>query len=87
MKTFKQFKEDINDKVKGGKADKLTPEQIAKKHGVSVDKINQQINIGVPIELEHTNDRSLAREIALDHLEEFPDYYTRLKKMEKEAKK
>ena len=29
----------------------------------------------------------MAEEIAMDHLEEIPDYYTRLKDMEKEAKK
>jgi hypothetical protein len=41
--------------------------------------------MGIEVELEHTNDRDIAREIALDHLFELPDYYTRLKNMEKEA--
>lgn len=79
MKHFKQFSEDS---IKGGKADKHTPESIAKKHGVSVDLIKKQIAMGIIIEREHTNDDAKAKEIAMDHLAEFPDYYTRLKKME-----
>lgn len=75
------------DKIKGGKADKLSVEDIAKKHDVSVESIKSQIDMGKKIELEHVDDESLAEEIAMDHLEEIPDYYTRLKKMEKEAKK
>ena len=43
--------------------------------------------MGEPIEHEHTRDHKLAKEIALQHLDEIPDYYTRLKKMEAEAKK
>ena len=41
---------------------------------------------GIKVEREHTPDTNVAKEIAKDHLEEFPDYYTRLKKMEEEAK-
>lgn len=75
------------DKIKGGKADKLSAEDIAKKHEVSIESIKSQIEIGKKIEMEHVDDSDLAEEIAMDHLEEIPDYYTRLKKMEKEAKK
>ncbi len=64
-----------------------TVEQLAKKHGVSVSDLNKQLKIGIPIEHEHTKDQDLAKDIALQHLGEFPDYYTRLKKMEKTAKK
>lgn len=46
-----------------------------------------QLLMGIKVELEHTSDRMLALEIATDHLEEFPDYYTRLKKMEEDAEK
>lgn len=80
MKEFKVFlreKEQLDKKT-------YTPEQLAKKHGVSLGHINNQIKIGTAIEREHTSNRLLAREIALDHLKELPDYYTRLKKMEKE---
>jgi len=76
-----------DDKIKGGKADKLSIEDIAKKHDVSVESIKGQIDMGKKIEMEHVDDIKLAEEISMDHLEEIPDYYTRLKKMEKEAKK
>jgi len=46
-----------------------------------------QLEKGIAIELEHTSDRSLAREIAMDHLEEFTDYYKELDKMETKLKK
>lgn len=61
---------------------KPTPsaEEVAKKHGVSIDVINQQLKIGIKVETEHTNDTKMAREIALDHLNEKPNYYTKLKK-------
>jgi hypothetical protein len=55
----------------------------------------EQFRRGMDVELEHgsidpdtnvTNDDPLTTgKIALAHLKEFPDYYTRLDKMEKEA--
>jgi hypothetical protein len=33
--------------------------------------------------MEHTNDRAVAREIAVDHLTEDPKYYDKLEKIEK----
>jgi len=62
-------------------------EQIAKKHRLDVSFIKHQLEMGIPIEHEHTKDRVLATDIALQHLDEIPDYYTRLKKMEASAKK
>lgn len=41
-----------------------------------------QLILGIKIELEHTSNRLIALEIATDHLEEIPDYYTRLEEME-----
>jgi len=64
-----------------------TVEQIAKKHRLDVSFIQKQLDMGEPIEHEHTQDHELARNIALQHLDEIPDYYTRLKKMEADAKK
>ena len=37
---------------------------------------------GVKVEMEHTNDESIAKEISMDHLFEDPNYYTKLKKVE-----
>jgi hypothetical protein len=47
----------------------------------------KQLQEGIKIEMEHTDNPKIAEQIARDHLREFPDYYTRLKKMESEAKK
>jgi len=47
----------------------------------------EQIKMGIEIEKEHTDSEAIAQQIAKDHLAEIPDYYTRLKKMEDEAKK
>ena len=57
----------------------------------------EEYRMGMDVELEHgkhdpatdvTNDDPLTTgKIALAHLKEFPDYYTRLEKMEEEAKK
>jgi hypothetical protein len=47
----------------------------------------KQLKIGIGIEKEHTSDEETARHIAADHLDEIPDYYTRLVRMEKEADK
>jgi len=62
-------------------------EEIAKKHRLEVSFIKNQLEMGIPIEYEHTKDKDLATDIALQHLDEIPDYYTRLKKMESDAKK
>lgn len=44
-----------------------------------------ELRRGIQVELEHTNDPRVAYEIALDHLYEIPDYYTRLAVMERAA--
>ena len=54
---------------------------------MEVSFIQKQLDMGEPIEHEHTKDHKLAMDIALQHLDEFPDYYTRLKKMEASARK
>lgn len=73
--------------------------EIAKKLKIDFNssKFNlHQFLMGINVELEHgtrfpnanvTNDNPiLTGKIALAHLLEFPDYYTRLKKLEDEAK-
>ena len=60
-------------------------DKIAKKHKVSVESLEKQLKKGTKIEMEHTTDRGEAETIALHHLEEIPDYYSRLVKMEGEA--
>lgn len=64
------------EKFKGGKADNMTPEDLAKKHDVEVNDIKKEISVGTKIEMEHTDSKTEAKEIAMDHITEFPDYYT-----------
>jgi len=78
---------------------KFTKEEakaIGEKLGIKWDKFNiKQFRMGMDVELEHgtidphtnvTNDDPLITgKITLAHLNEFPDYYTRLEKMEEEG--
>ena len=70
--------------------------EIGEKLGINWRKFDvEQYRMGMDVELEHglvdphtnvTNDDPIMTgKIALAHLNEFPDYYTRLDKMEKEA--
>ena len=70
--------------------------EIGKLLGINWIKFNvEQFRMGLEVELEHgcvspgtnvtDNDPLVTGKIALAHLEEYPDYYTRLAKMEKEA--
>jgi hypothetical protein len=63
----------------------LTVQAIAHKHGVDVDDIKRQLKMGIEVEYEHSKDSATAKEIALDHLLELPDYYDRLADMEREG--
>jgi hypothetical protein len=38
--------------------------------------------MGMKVETEHTDDLTVAKKIAMDHLNEDPNYYTKLAKME-----
>jgi hypothetical protein len=66
--------------------------------GVQWEEVNlEEFRAGLAVELEHglhdpqtnvTNDDELTTgKIALAHLKEFPDYYTRLEQLEEEAEK
>ncbi len=66
----------------GGKGDNNTVDDIAKKHNVTLELIDEQLKKGIEVEMEHTNDPEKAREIALDHLTEKADYYDALAKVE-----
>ena len=72
-------------------------EDIGEKLGIKWDKFAvEQFRMGLDVELEHglrdihpnvTDDDPLTTgKIALAHLNEYPDYYTRLDKMENGAK-
>lgn len=75
---------EIKDEEEFPSVETKSPKALSKLHNVSYKNIMKQLEKGIQVELEHTKDRKKAREIALDHLKELPDYYTRLKKMEGE---
>lgn len=70
--------------------------EVGDKLGIDWDRLDvEQFRMGLDVELEHGqhdpatdvtgNDPILTGKIALAHLNEFADYYTRLEKMEREA--
>jgi hypothetical protein len=71
--------------IKGGLADDKSVSDIAKKFKVSIEKIQSELDKGIEVEMEHVDDPKLSKDIAMDHLVEIPDYYSRLAKMEKDA--
>lgn len=62
-----------------------TVDELVEKFNVSKKHILKQLRLGMNIESEHTTDPKIQREIALDHLNEDPNYYEKLRKMEKSA--
>jgi len=54
---------------------------IKKYPNVPLEKLRHELQIGVRVEYEHTKNARTATEIALDHLNERPDYYTVLAKV------
>jgi len=80
-----QALEKIGDLVPGGMSKEYenmslrnTLSLIAQRHSVKEDKILEEFEIGVKEEMEHTDSILIACEIALDHLVEAGDYYSRL---------
>ena len=55
-------------KLPGGEGDSTPPEQVDP----------TQLSTGIQIEMEHTNDLGVAKEIAMDHLTKEPKYYSKL---------
>jgi hypothetical protein len=79
-------KKACDDQIEGGLADSKSDQEFDP----------EQLEKGTKVEMEHTNDKKLAKEIASDHLAEDDDYYKKLDVMEhselkemekKEAKK
>jgi len=73
-------------------------QSIGNELGIDWNKVSiKEFAMGINVELEHgsrdsetnvtNNDPILTGKIAWAHLKEFPDYYTRLHKMESEAEK
>ena len=65
-----------SDKIPGGLADKKKPSDFPK----------DKLEAGIKVEMEHTSDRGIATEIAMDHLTEDLNYYEKLETIEKASK-
>jgi len=58
-----------------------------KSQGMDMSQVDEnELNMGLEVEAEHSEDMTTRKKIALDHLAEIPDYYTRLAEMEAAAK-
>jgi len=68
------FKEDEDNVLIGGLGDKIDEEDVD----------DDELMMGIEVEREHTTNKKIAKEIALDHLAEDPQYYTKLKLIHKE---
>lgn len=69
----KEARKRMGDRLRGGKADSKSPDEF------NTDDLME----GMRHEMEHTNDPTLALEIAMDHLAEDKDYYRKWKAVEK----
>jgi hypothetical protein len=65
--------------------DKSVKKQSSERISKMLTHLTQQLVKGIKVEMEHTDDIEVAKEIAMDHLAEDPNYYTKLKRIE-EAK-
>jgi len=66
---------DFRESLSGGMAD-----------GKAITAYNlKELLAGIKFETEHSSNRFIALEIAMDHLERMPDYYSRLGRLEREA--
>lgn len=74
-----KLKEYLMRKSKGKEA------QLAHAHDGGGNLNEASIRRGMKVEMEHTKDPATARQIAIDHLRERPDYYEKLEAVEKRA--
>lgn len=94
------LQEDSDERIEGGLSSGKNLREIAILHTYddSMDHVDRdaiekmlshlkdQLAMGIRVEMEHTDDESIASEIAKDHLTEDPDYYSKLKKIEEKMK-
>jgi hypothetical protein len=81
MSGYEEIDEEA-DTIPGGLAKGMTLTDIAKHHNISPQTLKNEFIKGYAIEREHTTDINIAKEIALDHLYEDPNYYSKLSKIE-----
>lgn len=82
-KIAKEKQQDSNKKEEAELKTVPSLEDSAKKHNVDIEVLKKQLEKGIKIEKEHTNDEKTAEKIALAHIDERPDYYIQIDKLEK----
>lgn len=73
----------MKNNFKGGLSSKYSAFDVAKKWKISPVEFIPILEKGTQHEMEHTDDKDIARRIALDHIVERLDYYDQLDKIEK----
>lgn len=68
------FRNEEENFLEGGKGDDTDEEDVDP----------DELEMGLEVEQEHTTNKKIAKEIALDHLTEDPEYYSKLKLIHKE---
>jgi len=81
--TFDKFIEE--EVIPGGLSGDMSIEDIAKEHAVDLEELKDEYEKGIKVEMEHTDDEEVAKEISRDHLFEDPKYYTKLAEIENES--
>ena len=89
---WEEFSVSEKEEIKGGLSSGMNLYDIAKHHDRKgyydpvdfVSSLKKELEMGIKVEMEHTNSKKIAKEIAMDHLYEDPSYYTNLKKIEKD---
>ena len=89
------------EEIEGGKAQDKSLMDLAKKHTKDImtqkqsperiekmyDHLERQLKKGIKVEMEHTDNKKIAKEITMDHLAEDPNYYNKLTKIHREGEK
>jgi len=75
----------ITEIIPGGLSQNKTLKDISKHHNTPLSNLLIQLTKGINVELEHTTDKEIAKEIAMDHLWEDPIYYDKLSNIENDT--
>lgn len=70
-------------RIRGRLTEASTADHLKGRKGAAIDSKDvdsTELEMGIAVEMEHTKDPVVAKTIAMDHLAEKPDYYSRLKK-------
>ena len=79
---FHELEESNSEFFKGGIANGMSAQDLADHHNLPLQDIELALTAGQKVEMEHTNDKDKAYEIAKDHIYEDPKYYEKLAKIE-----